>query len=110
MKAPVGHQSGSGYRPKGNREARDNRGVKALFRTHARSDGESDGEREREDTHDVTARHEVAHEIFFGVTLADCAEQFRGNSRFYASEETLERFLGMDILHLDTPSIKRAQI
>ena len=83
---------------KRNGEARDNRRVEALFGTHARGDGKRNRKRQSQNAHDE-ARHQVAHEIFLGIAPADRAEQFGGNRRLDASEETLYGFLGMDIGH-----------
>ena len=123
MKAPVGPPIWKREPPKNemakhleagtaqerNGKTSDNRRIKALFRPHARSDSERNGKRKSQNAHDKP-RHQVAYETFLGITPANRAEEFRGNRRLDASEETLEGFFGVNIRHWHSVLEERRQI
>ena len=81
-----------------NDEARDNGGVKALFRTHARSDSKRNRQGESQNA-DNQARHQVASEILASVAALEATNDFRGDCRNDACQILLDGFLGVNIRH-----------
>ena len=79
-------------------EASDNGGVKALFRTHARSDSKRNRQGESQNANNQT-RHQVASEILAGVAALQGADDFRGDCRNDACQILLDGFLGVNIRH-----------
>ena len=88
-----------------NDEARDNGRVKALFRTHARSDSKRNRQGESQNANDQ-ARHQVASEILASVAALDRADDFRGDCRDDTSQILFDGFLGANIRHLRSPYCK----
>ena len=99
----------TGAAQEGNGKARDDGRVKPLLGTHARGDGEGDGQGERQDAHDKPG-HQVAGKLLAGIAPPYNTGKFRGNRRLDARQETLNRFLGMNIGHRALRSKERRQI